>query len=229
MLGIDCATQPAKVGLALGELRDDVVRITKCRIGSSKAAPARIVADWLSEHDRAVVALDAPLGWARALGTALPDHRAGSLMAAESNELFRRATDIDIKKRLDERPLEIGANLISRTTVAALELLDAIRRLTGEAIPLAWAPEETARIRAIEVYPSATCLAHGAPDKGGCLEGLDQHLDVSAIEPMVLRSKDAVDAAVCALAAGDFLRGHAVGPTDAESARIEGWIWAPDP
>lgn len=228
LLGIDCATQPAKVGLALGELRDGVVRITKCRTASRTEPPARIAADWLSAYDRALVALDAPLGWARALGASLRPHRAGAPMNAKSDELFKRATDVDIRQRMGKRPLEVGANLISRTAVAALELLKEIRQLTGHTIPLAWAPDEAAPFRAIEVYPAATRLAHGAPDSGGSLKGLERYLDVSAVHAEALQSADAADAAVCALAAADFLLGHAIAPTDQEVAVIEGWIWVPD-
>ena len=98
LLGIDCATQPSKVGLALGELRDGVVRITKCRTARRSEPPARIAADWLSAYDRALVALDAPLGWTRALGASLRPHRAGAPMNAKSDELFKRATDVTIKE-----------------------------------------------------------------------------------------------------------------------------------
>ena len=149
-------------------------------------------------------------------------------MNAKSDELFKRATDVTIKERLGKLPLEVGASLISRTAVAALELLEAIRQLTGQTIPLAWAPDEAAPYRAIEVYPAATRLAHGAPDSGGSLKGLERYLDVSAMHADALKSADAADAAVCALGAGDFLLGHAIAPTDHEVAAVEGWIWAPD-
>lgn len=227
LLGIDCATKPANVGLALGELHDGVVRITKCRTASWTEPPAGIAADWLSTCDRALLALDAPLGWARALGASLAGHTAGALMNAKSDELFKRATDVDIRQRLGKRPLEVGAALISRTAVAALELLEAIRQLTGQTIPLAWAPDEAAPYRAIEVYPAATRLAHGAPDSGGSLKGLERCLDVPSVDSETLPA-DAVDAAVCALAAGDFLLGHAIAPTDHKVASVEGWIWVPD-
>ena len=114
-------------------------------------------------------------------------------------------TDVEIKQRLGKQPLEVGANLIARTAVAALMLLDEIRRSTWRPIPLAWAPKETERWRAIEVYPAATRIAHGAPDIGGSLEGLDELLDCSAVLPALAQSEDTVDAAVCALAAADFL------------------------
>jgi len=227
LLGIDCATDPKKTGLALGELRDQVVYISRCATGSRDNSPAKIASEWLSGRDKALIALDAPLGWPRPLGACLANHRAGSLIQADADELFRRATDKAIEGRLKKRPLEVGANLIARTAVAALKLLDEIRQSSGRPIPLAWAPEETEPWRAIEVYPAATRKSHGAPDKGGSLDGLGGLLDCSKVLPV--QSEHAVDAAVCALAAGDFLLKRAIAPRDheRETAFVEGWIWAP--
>jgi predicted nuclease with RNAse H fold len=227
LLGIDCATNPKKTGLALGELRGEVVHILRCSTGASDKAPAAIAVNWLDEYEEALIALDAPLGWPQKLGVCLSTHRAGLLVQAEANQLFRRMTDVAIKDRLGKQPLEVGANLIARTAVAALMLLDQIRRSTGRHIPLAWAPKETERWRAIEVYPAATRIGYGAPDIGGSLEGLEESLDCSAVLPALARSKDAVDAAVCALAAADFLSGRAAPPQDHDMASVEGWIWAP--
>lgn len=227
LLGIDCATVPNKTGLALGELCGEVVHVLRCAIGSNSEPPATIAPDWLSDYDEALIALDAPLGWPRALGACLSGHTAGTVLEAESNQLFRRAADLEIKRRLDKLPLEVGANLIARTAVAALVLLDRIRQDSGRSIPLAWAPVETEPWRAIEAYPAATRIGHGAPDDGGSLEGLGDVLDCSAVPPALLQIDHVGDAAVCSLAAADFLLGRAVGPADQEVALIEGWIWAP--
>jgi hypothetical protein len=147
-------------------------------------------------------------------------------MGASSDELFRRITDTDIQKRFGKRPLEVGANLISRTAVAALELLEALRQMVGSDIPLAWKPEDIEPYAAIEVYPAATRLAHRAVDKGGSLVGLESRLDLSAVSPDALASADAVDAIVSVLAAADFLEGRAVPPTNKDAACTERWIWA---
>ncbi len=227
LIGIDCATQPEKVGLALGEMHQGRVRIHQCCTGSRTMSPAEIVAEWLANAEYAVVALDAPLGWPIALATSLANHRAGSGMLAPADDLFRRNTDIEIRRRLGKKPLEIGANLISRTTVAALELLEGIRARSGQPIPQAWAPDEPEPIRAIEVYPAATRLAHAAPSGSGNVEGLMEVLDCSGFTLEEV-GPDAMDAAVCVLGAADFLRGRAVGPESTEMPRVvvEGWIWA---
>jgi hypothetical protein len=78
LIGIDCATQPNKVGLALGELEGDVVCIKACRTGSPKDRLASIVISWLQPGNPALMALDAPLGWPRAIGQALAGHQAAA-------------------------------------------------------------------------------------------------------------------------------------------------------
>jgi len=228
-IGIDCATKNSRIGLALGELSGKKLIITKCCKASDRTPACQTVFDWLCGYERAILAFDAPLGWAYPLGQSLANHKAGELMGANSDVLFRRITDIDIKNRLGKRPLEVGANLISRTSVSALELLQRIRERTGRKIPLAWEPFETEAFRAIEVYPAATRIAYGAKDKGGSLKGLEEHLDTSSISLETLMSTDAVDAIVCALAAADFFRKKAVPPSrKTHEVFVEGWIWAPN-
>jgi len=225
LIGIDCATQPNKVGLALGELDGDGVRIKACCTGNPKEAPASIVCSWLKPGETALLALDAPLGWPLAIGRALAGHQAGAAMGATAHSLFRRQCDDDIYERFGKRPLEVGANFISRTAVAALDLLADIRSITGESIPLAWTPADLEPITAIEVYPAATRLAHGSPGKGGSIEGLEPLLDLSAFDGVLPASADAIDSLVCVLAAADFIQGRARPPLDLDIAKQEGWIW----
>jgi len=226
LLGIDCSTDPQKTGLALGELQSGIAHIIRCTTGTKKNTPAMIAASWLRQYDKALIALDAPLGWPSALGKQLSDHKAGRVIKVEANKLFRRVTDVEIKKRLGKQPLDVGSNLIARTAVAALTLIDEIRQSTGRPIPLAWAPEEKEQWRVIEAYPAATRIAHGASDVGGSLTGLGEFLDCSAVPSILKMSEDAIDAAVCTLAASDFLLGRAIAPLDEETAQVEGWIWA---
>jgi hypothetical protein len=225
LIGIDCATQPKKVGLALGELDGERVRIKACRTGSPKQAPASIVSSWLKPGESALLALDAPLGWPLAIGQSLAGHQAGAAMGSTAHALFRRQSDDDIYERFGKRPLEVGANFISRTAVAALDLLADIRGMTGETIPLAWSPMDVNPLAAIEVYPAATRLAHGSEGKGGSIEGLEPLIDLSALDGALPSSADAIDALVCVLAAADFIRGRARPPVDLDRARKEGWIW----
>jgi len=227
LIGIDCATDARSTGLALGELSESRAKLMEVAIGSSRNAPVETAAEWIARHDVALIALDAPLGWPVALHSALTYHRAGMPLRDQPDNLFSRATDRDIRKRLGKRPLEVGADRIARTARAALQLLQELRDCTGYPIPLAWSAHEDAPLRAIEVYPAATRLSHGAPDKGGSLNGLEALLDCTDVRPLLKQSEHMRDAAVCVLAAADFISGKALPPHDLNIAQIEGWIWAP--
>jgi len=227
LLGVDCATQPNKTGLAMAEVIDGVVHVTRCAVGSKSRLPADIILEWLSGCDDVLLALDSPLGWPVTLGEALVGHRAGDSMGIGSDALFRRTTDVSIYQRLDKLPLEVGASWLARTAVASLALLAEIRQRSERPIPLAWEPRKAETWRIIEVYPAATRIAHGAPAGSGGVVGLEHVLDCSAVAPIVARSEDAGDSCVCALAGADFLAEWAVPPEYMPTAKREGWIWAP--
>ena len=167
LLGVDCATQPNKTGLALSELRGGKVVISRCGVGSRSRSTADTILSWLHGCDDVLFAFDAPLGWPVALGDELHRHRAGQGLAAGSDALFRRAADESVHPRLGKLPLEVGASWLARTAVAALQLLEEIRSQSGRPIPLAWEPREPEHWRVIEVYPAATRIAHGASAGGG--------------------------------------------------------------
>lgn len=235
VIGIDCATDPRRVGLARGVLEGETIRVLEATTGAGVAPEGR-VAGWMAEAPRTLLALDAPLGWPAPLADGLQGHRAGMALAGLPNALFRRATDRSVHARLGKLPLEVGADRIARTAHAALALLGVLRRRTGLALPLAWDPglEHPA---VIEVYPAATLRACGLPASGykrpadaavrrAILGGLHAHLSIPAsLEATLLGNADVLDATACLLAGLDFLRGQAVPPPDAATARREGWIW----
>jgi uncharacterized protein DUF429 len=229
IIGVDCATQPAKTGLAIGQMDGDQVAIRESLCASRKRPASEIIASWSREPTRVLLAMDAPLGWPAALSEALAGHQAGQSLRMTADQMSHRVTDDEIHRRLGNRPLEVGANLIARTAHAALSLLARLRQELAEDIPLAWDTQWLSRIAAIEVYPAATRRARGAPAGTRLLEGLD-HL----FSPNVARlsqSPHAQDAILCVLAGADFLRNRSAGPTTGqmEQARREGWIWVPDP
>ena len=234
VLGIDCAVSPTRVGLALG--RWDGVRVAPLdlALGSTARPPAAVAADWIG-REPALLTLDAPLGWPAPLGDALAGHRAGDPLAGSAHALFRRATDRFVKDHVGKQSLDVGADRIARTAHAALALLEALRRQTGRALPLAWAPGPGA----VEVYPAATLRAHGIEARGykrpeahaaraRIADALDARLAAPLTGPartLAEAGDDALDAAVCLLAAQDFLAGATVDPPDRVLAEREGWIW----
>lgn len=236
IIGIDCATQAKRVGLALGFYQGGSVRIVQVLVGSMVGSVVETAADWASLSASTVVALDAPLGWPEGLGRTLNTHEAGMPVAEAANKMFRRGTDRFIKQKIGKQPLDVGADRIARTAHAALEFLQELRQQTGEAIPLAWDPVSSEGTYAIEVYPGATLAAHGANPRGykskeeraarrSVLALLEERAALPDDTSLMEDNTDALDAALCVLAATDFLRGEAFKPADRELAKKEGWIW----
>jgi hypothetical protein len=155
--------------------------------------------------------------------------------------MFRRETDRFVRQLTGKQTLDVGADRIARTALAAVNLLADLRTLTACPIPLAWKPELSERIQAIEVYPTGTLAALSltcsgykrAPDRSvreAILIGIEEYVDVSCIPiEQLLEDDDLLDAVVCVVAAADFLQGGAVPPLDEALAVKEGWIWVRSP
>jgi hypothetical protein len=131
--------------------------------------------------------------------------------------------------------LDVGADRIARTAYAALTILGNLRVELGLPIPLAWAPADVSRVAAIEVYPTATLVAHRIRSTGykkhdqteerrEIVEALHSKLTIGESVPDLATSADLVDAAVCLLAGDDFISGRAMNPEDRGLAEREGWI-----
>lgn len=236
ILGVDCATKPNKVGLARAQLRDGDWHLTDTQVCSAAEPPDEVLARWIEEDPDCLLALDAPLGWPSAMGTALPPHRAGQPVRGHAKTLFNRVTDRHVHASLGKRPLDVGADRIARTALATLELLRTLREFTGAPLPLAWSPVEPVRPAAIEVYPAATLRAHGVEARGYKIAGASEaRLAIEALIDRQLATKrgfdvraandDVLDAVLCVIAGLDFIGGTAGAPSDRDTAEREGWIW----
>ena len=104
VIGLDCATDDANVGAALGTWRDgslSVQHVTLC----DRLTPTTVVGGWLGKVDEPVLlALDAPLGWPAPLAQTLVHHRAGDDLSARADQMFRRMTDRAIHKNVGKTP-----------------------------------------------------------------------------------------------------------------------------
>lgn len=237
IVGIDCATQSRSVGVAVGRTTNDGLLLERVRAGDGDFVERLVEA--LEGVERAIIAIDAPLGWPRPLGDSLRVHEAGQALRPAPNDMFRRETDRFIKREINQQPLDVGADRIARTAHAALSILDELRAGTGERIPLAWDPGFSERFAAIEVYPAATLRARGIRCQGykkaghrterkEIIQCMEHHMELCD-EEHLMSNDDALDAAICVLAARDFLSGRCLEPGDPETVRREGWIWCVDP
>ena len=211
IVGVDCATESAKVGVALGTWEDGSVSVTAAK-PCGRIPPRDVIGEWLDiVDDRVLLAIDAPLGWPAELGDTLVGHSAGEEIRVPKNEIFRRATDRFIQKTIHKTPLDVGADRIARSAHAALQLLGDLRRALQSPLPLAWSPQELAHVSAIEVYPAATLAAHKIRSTGykkstsfeerrqiinALAASLQLEVDVNKLEA----SDDAIDAVVCVIA-----------------------------
>lgn len=225
VVGVDCATQDANVGVAFGEFSNGRLNVTKTFAGTREESAAVQMTQRLQQRARpTLIAIDAPLGWPQTLARVLANHRAGEALEAEAHDMFRRETDLFIKKKTGKTPLDVGADRIARTAYAALRLLRDLRSTLDLQIPLAWEWPPADGLSAIEVYPAATLIGHGfrsggykKPDQSAqrteIIESLRSVAEFSdEVSGRMFQSADVLDAVVCLVAATDFLLGKAMPP-----------------
>ncbi len=239
LIGIDCAAQRSNTGLAIGTVVNGVAFVDRLYAGHPD--PAALIAEALTLP--ALLAFDSPLGWPADLGTTLAAHRAGNAIEIEPNTIFRRETDRFVKETIGKQSLDVGADRIARTAHAALGLLAEVRDKSEVDIELADSQQHRADALCFEVYPAATLRTYGIdargykgkkPEnraaRGKLIEALEPILRIEeSLVETALATDDALDAAICCLAAADFLTGSCYEPQDAELAAKEGWIWVRAP
>jgi hypothetical protein len=91
IVGFDCATVDAKVGIAIGVLSERGLQIQQATLCTRERAAATVIAGWLRDsQDPMLLAIDAPLGWPKQLAETLINHRAGMPIETPANAMFRR-------------------------------------------------------------------------------------------------------------------------------------------
>jgi hypothetical protein len=256
IVGIDCAVRAEHTGICSAEYapgNEGALTLLSCETGrrgrgsGSEYGPAEQAAaaasGALERGRRVLLALDAPLGWPERMGPELSGHRAGRPIWVPANTLFRRRTDVKIKELLGKNPLDVGADRIARTALAALGLIGACERMLGTSIEPAEGPDFGARIASAEVYPAGTLVSHGllrglegsrkSGDNPAALLGrLSGRFSIRNPGLVDETNEHLMDALLCVCTAKDFLDGAAVAPQGTEELRLaakEGWIWVRDP
>ena len=246
VIGIDCATQDKKLGLAVGTVDVERVVVHRAVLGSEVGSVAEAIHGWI--EGPTLLAIDAPLGWPAPLARALIEHRAGQPIATARDTMFRRETDRFIHTLVGKTPLDVGADRIARTAHRALALLGDVGARLGHSIPVVWGGlggvGDPNPIGAIEVYPAATLAAHGLQSTGykrseaahrdarrRLVRALAGSMTLEVDAERLHSSDDRLDAVVCVRAGADYLRGDAVGPAPELRPRAEreGWIWVRAP
>ena len=247
IIGIDCATEPGKIGLARGEWEPNRLIIQDAEIASSITEIADMVGKWAADCEKTLLALDAPLGWPVGMRKGLSRHRAGLRISVEKDRMFKRETDRFVKEQTGQTPLEVGADKLARTAHATLALLDRIRYVTNEDIPLNWDQATQEGVQTIEVYPAVVLRVLCLDTKGykgskkdkvenrkKLVIKLVKHNELKdqvefcqGVRNQMENNDNLLDAVLCILAGADFCWGKCVNPPeeDKDIARLEGWIW----
>ena len=100
VIGLDCATDDSKIGVALGEYEAGHIRVLHIELCSRARPAVSVISEWLDETQAALLAIDAPLGWPAPLARALRRHSAGDALAVAPNDMFRRETDRFIQRQI---------------------------------------------------------------------------------------------------------------------------------
>ena len=184
LIGVDCATQANKTGLARAEFDGENCCLLDVKMGSKCLDPASKLCEWvkLSKDSPTLIALDAPLGWPEDFGSKLARHKAGQPIKGTClDTFFNRKTDRIVHKEVNKckgnKPFEVGADKIARASFVALKIIENVRRSQkGEKLdvlvsrprnlPNRKIPSLKKGAQAIEVYPAATLRAHGYWKKG---------------------------------------------------------------
>jgi len=236
IVGIDCAAQAKKVGLAYSKGRsvEGVV--------AGVPDPAEQILDWVDWDLPVLLAMDAPLGWPKPMAIELSQHRPGVAIQTAPNDFFRRRTDRVVHAALRRPTLDVGADKIARAAHGALQLLNDVRSRSGQSLPILWDIPHGSESGVIEVYPAGTLKSHGYPYQGYKSNKPEQaalrrvivgHVAKVLTLPetsIMSENADALDAVVCVISGLDFLSGLCIEPgDDLEVAKTEGWIWLKDP
>ncbi|MDA1258351.1 MAG: DUF429 domain-containing protein [Chloroflexi bacterium] len=245
LIGIDAAVKPKDTGIALASYESGVTRLTAVGLLSLVALTG--LAAWTNSADQVLIAIDAPLGWPEPLSSGLVLHAAGDALAEPADQMFLRETDRAVKRNIGKSGLSVGADKIARTAHQALCLIEDLRNMTGQRIELAWEREPWNQAKMIEVYPAATLKARHWTDTGykdignrakkdaareirsSLATKLARCVDLNRFHDRLVEDDDQLDAALCVLAAADFMDGNSIQPVDLPLAEKEGWIWVTNP
>lgn len=236
-LGIDLSTSRKNTSYCQIDWSGTVSRLV--------TAPNTPTAHWESLHAAVAesdkVAIDVPLGWPVAFSREVSAHARGEAWSADRDKCLWRVTDGRVAqvKGVDGKgassPLSVSANLIGATA------MDAAKQLSRYSI------DRSGRTgKFCEVYPAVALRRWGFQDVGyKGVDSIEQRTKLAnlilarlpwasappGLHALICGDDNHLDSFLCALIARLVAIGAAEGPSvdELDTARIEGWIWLPNP
>ncbi|MBZ9728388.1 DUF429 domain-containing protein [Salegentibacter sp. JZCK2] len=235
IIGLDAAVQDKDIGCVLGNYSEGSLKL----LGKweRKQPLTDFITDGIKESEKAILAIDAPLGWPVSFRKILNTHSAGLSLDTDPELFFKRQTDLDIRQRFKKWPLEISADRIARTAFFTLNRIGKIEKDLDYKLNLLWSIQDLEKYGMLEVYPAATLLSLGfsikgykkdnAPARDKLYDQLKKIYNFNNFESIDLTTIDHdFDALVCCLACVDFIEGKSLPPAKIDSdIKEEGWIW----
>lgn len=235
IIGLDAAVQEKNTGCIFGRYNRGSFTV-KDR-WDQKEPLTETMTRWIKDSGKAILAIDAPLGWPISYRRTLEGHVAGKPLNIDPESFFKRKTDLDIRQRFNKTTLEISADRIARTAFFTLGKIGNVAKLLNDELHLLWDVRDLNKYGMIEVYPAATLLANRLSIKGykkknntirkELYQKLQTNYKFSNPKDLDLTTiEHDFDAFLCCLACIDFIIGKASAPPfpDAD-LREEGWIW----
>ncbi|WP_125133044.1 DUF429 domain-containing protein [Microbacterium sp. 10M-3C3] len=231
-VGVDLAAADAGTAVATISWAGGVARVESLVLGASDAG----VVAAASGADR--VGIDFALGWPDAFVAFVSAHAEGDVAPDGGGDWRRmlayRETDRAVRARTGRWPLSVSTDRLGLTALRCAGLLG---RLAATGLDV----DRTGGGDIAEVYPGASLRLWGFdttryrvdPDaRGALLAALRAEapwLDLGGHDALTIRSGDAFDAVVAALAARAVALGRTTPPDAAQlrRARREGWVHLP--
>jgi predicted nuclease with RNAse H fold len=233
--GVDLAAQAAGTALAVIDWTDGGASLQELHLGVDDPRIVEVAASVQK------IGIDCAFGW--------PDEFVSFVTAHASLEpggsaidggldwrrtLAYRETDRDVRRRTGRWPLSVSTDRLGLTAMRCAGLLARIAE-SGVAV------DRSGAGLVVEVYPGASLRLWGLPTTGyrtepaaravllAALAQAEPRLDLGEHAALMLRSADAFDAVIAALAARSAALGRSgVPPSGSEQrARREGWIALP--
>lgn len=161
IIGIDCAANPMRIGVAFAHQEADGVSVERMTFGRPGGVRwrritelAETISRGIDRHRPTLLAIDAPLGWPVAMSRALASHTVGSStgIVEDPRLFFRRLTDRFVHRVTGKRPLDFGTSFIASAAHAALRILGQTEGHPSVALEPLRSPVTPDTVIAIEVH-----------------------------------------------------------------------------
>jgi predicted nuclease with RNAse H fold len=234
--GLDLAAQPEGSALAVLQWSAGAAKLVDLQVGVEDQDVVALAPTLFK------LGIDCALGWPREFLSFLTEYSQASLSGLMFDggidwrrRLAHRETDREVQRITGRWPLSVSTDRLGMTAMRCAGLLSKLQH-AGESI------DRAGLGKVVEIYPAASMRIWGLQIAGyrssieirqaliAQLEHTAPWLDLADFKFLMVKSCDAFDAVVAALAASAAAFGKSTRPSDQQlaAAQIEGWVALPN-